>query len=331
MSVIEKTLLIKMFEKMVLIRKFEEVAQVLEVEGKAYGGCHLCWGQEACAVGACLAIRDDDYVAITHRGDGHNIVKCGDEFVKQLMAELYGKATGCCKGKGGQMHMGDWDKNMLNGCAVVGGNLPMAAGIGLAIKMKGTDQVCIVSFGDGASNQGTFHESLNLASIWKLPVIYVCENNQWGISTPLSHHMNIKEISARAKSYGIPGVTVDGNDVIAVYEAVGEAVKRARAGEGPTLLELITYQMKGNWGGDPGGYYPPGALEMWCDEEHDPIMRFRKKLLQTGILADDEGRKIEEECDRKIKEAVRFAEESPWAKLEEALKDVFVEEEVEYK
>jgi pyruvate dehydrogenase E1 component alpha subunit len=316
----------KMFEKMVLIRKFEETSLKLELEGRAYGGCHVCWGQEACAVGAILALRNDDYVVTTHRDDGHNIVKCGDEHIRSMMAELLGKATGCCKGKGGQMHMGDWDKNMLHGCAIVGGNLPMAVGIGLAIKLRGTDQVCAAFFGDGATNQGTFHESLNLASIWKLPIVFVCENNQWAISTPLSYHMNIRQISKRADSYGIPGMTTDGNNVVAVYEAMCEAVKRARTGEGPTLLELITYQMKGNWAGDPGGYYPPGELEMWADEEHDPIKRFRKKLLQTGILTLGEIEKIEKECDSKIKEALKFAEESPWAKLEDVMKDVFVSE-----
>jgi len=306
---------------MVTIRAFEYKIKDLFSKGTIVGDLHLSIGQEAVAVGVCAGLQKDDYVLSTHRGHGHCIAKGAD--VKRMMAEFFGRKTGICKGKGGSMHLADFSVGMLGASGIVGGGIPQAVGAGLSIKLRGTDQVAVSFFGDGASNQGTFHESLNLAAIWKLPVIFVCENNQYAESTPVSKVMLVKNIADRATAYGVTGVVVDGMDAAAVYEAVKEAVRRARKGKGPTLIECETYRFEGHEEGDPWTKYrSKEEVEEW--KKRCPIEAFRAKLIKTKILTEEEAKKIDQETKMLIEEAVKFGEESPWPKPQEALEDVFV-------
>ena len=318
---LSKTQLIEMYRKMVTIRAFEYKIKDLFSKGTIVGDLHLSIGQEAVAVGVCAGLQKDDYVLSTHRGHGHCIAKGAD--VKRMMAEFFGRKTGICKGKGGSMHLADFSVGMLGASGIVGGGIPQAVGAGLSIKLRGTDQVAVSFFGDGASNQGTFHESLNLAAIWKLPVIFVCENNQYAESTPVSKVMLVKNIADRATAYGVTGVVVDGMDAAAVYEAVKEAVRRARKGKGPTLIECKTYRFEGHEEGDPWTKYrSKEEVEEW--KKRCPIEAFRAKLIKTKILTEEEAKKIDQETKMLIEEAVKFGEESPWPKPQEALEDVFV-------
>ena len=318
---LSKTQLIEMYRKMVTIRAFEYKIKDLFSKGTIVGDLHLSIGQEAVAVGVCAGLQKDDYVLSTHRGHGHCIAKGAD--VKRMMAEFFGRKTGICKGKGGSMHLADFSVGMLGASGIVGGGIPQAVGAGLSIKLRGTDQVAVSFFGDGASNQGTFHESLNLAAIWKLPVIFVCENNQYAESTPVSKVMLVKNIADRATAYGVTGVVVDGMDAAAVYEAVMEAVRRARKGKGPTLIECKTYRFEGHEEGDPWTKYrSKEEVEEW--KKRCPIEAFRAKLIKTKILTEEEAKKIDQETKMLIEEAVKFGEESPWPKPQEALEDVFV-------
>jgi pyruvate dehydrogenase E1 component alpha subunit len=237
------------------------------------------------------------------------------------MAEILGKATGYCKGKGGSMHIADFKGGMLGATAVVGAGIPIAAGAGLSIKLRGTDQVVACFFGEGASNQGTFHEAINIAAIWQLPVIFVCENNLYAMGTRQSKVMLIENIADRAKAYGIPGVITDGNDVLAVYETVGKAVEKARKGEGPTLIECKTYRQKGHSKFDPAKYRPKEEVEIWLQK--DPIIRLQRRLLEMGVLNQEQDEKIRAEVKAAVDEAVKFAIESPYPKPEEALEDVY--------
>lgn len=311
--------LVEMYRKMFEIRSFEEKVFELYAQNMVPGTIHLYAGEEAVAVGVCSNLRKDDYITSTHRGHGHCIAKGADP--KRIMAEILGKKTGYCKGKGGSMHIADFKVGMLGATAVVGAGIPIAMGAGLSIKLRGTDQVVACFFGEGASNQGTFHEGINMAAIWKLPVIFVCENNLYAMGTRQSRVMLIENIADRAASYGIPGVTVDGNDVLAVYEAAREAVERARRGEGPTLIECKTYRHKGHSRVDPAKYRPKEEVEEWLRK--DPIKRLREKLLQTNVLAEEEIQRVEEEVSVEIEEAVKFAVESPYPAPEEALEDVY--------
>jgi len=311
--------LVEMYRKMFEIRSFEEKVFELYAQNMVPGTIHLYAGEEAVAVGVCSNLRKDDYITSTHRGHGHCIAKGADP--KRIMAEILGKKTGYCKGKGGSMHIADFKVGMLGATAVVGAGIPIAMGAGLSIKLRGTDQVVACFFGEGASNQGTFHEGINMAAIWKLPVIFVCENNLYAMGTRQSRVMLIENIADRAASYGIPGVTVDGNDVLAVYEAAREAVERARRGEGPTLIECKTYRHKGHSRVDPAKYRPKEEVEEWLRK--DPIKRLREKLLQTNVLAEEEIQRVEEEVSAEIEEAVKFAVESPYPAPEEALEDVY--------
>jgi len=311
--------LIEMYRKMLEIRHFEEKVYELYGQNLVPGTIHLYAGQEAVAVGVCANLRKEDYIVSTHRGHGHCIAKGAD--LKRVMAEILGKKTGYCRGKGGSMHIADFSIGILGATGVVGAGIPIAVGAGLSIKLRGTDQVVACFFGDGASNQGTFHEGINMAAIWKLPVLFVCENNLYAMGTRQSRVMLIENISERAAAYGIPGVTVDGNDVLAVYEAAKEAVERAKRGEGPTLIECKTYRHKGHSRMDPATYRPKEEVEYWLRK--DPIPRFRNRLLEMGILTEEEAKKIEEEVLREIEEAVKFALESPYPEPEEALKDVY--------
>ncbi len=314
-----KDMLVEMHKQMLKIRFFEEKVFDLYAQNLVPGTIHLYLGEEAIAVGVCSVLRKDDYITSTHRGHGHCIAKGAD--LKRTMAEILGKKTGYCKGKGGSMHIADFSIGMLGATAVVGAGLPIAVGAGLSAKLRKTDQVVACFFGDGASNQGTFHESINMASTWHLPVIFVCENNLYAMGTRQSRVMNIENIADRATAYGIPGIVVDGNDVLAVHEATQKAVERARKGEGPTLIECKTYRHKGHSRVDPAKYRPKEEVEEWLAK--DPIKRFKEKLLQTHTLKESEIQQIEKEIAVEIEETVKFAKESPYPAPEEALEDVY--------
>lgn len=308
-----------MYKRMLEIRFFEEKVFDLYAQNLVPGTIHLYLGEEAVAVGVCSLLKKDDYITSTHRGHGHCIAKGAE--LKRTMAEILGKKTGYCKGKGGSMHIADFKIGMLGATAVVGAGLPIAVGAGLSAKLRKTDQVVACFFGEGASNQGTFHESINMASIWKLPVIFVCENNLYAMGTRQSRVMAIENVADRAVAYGIPGVVVDGNDVLAVYEATEKAVERARKGEGPTLIECKTYRHKGHSRVDPAKYRPKEEVEEWLAK--DPIKRFKEKLLQTNTLTESEIQQIEKEVSDEIEETVKFAMGSPYPAPEEALEDVY--------
>lgn len=316
-----KELLLDMYTKMNKIRKFEEKVGELFAQGKVLGFVHLYIGEEATAVGVCENLTDKDYITSTHRGHGHLIAKGGD--LKFMMAELFGKVTGYCKGKGGSMHIADVQKGILGANGIVGGGLPIAVGAGLSAKLRGTDQVAVCFFGDGASNQGTFHEALNMASIWKLPVVFVCENNLYGISMRQDKHQAIADVSERAMAYGFPGLTVDGNDVLAVYEAAGEAVKRARDGGGPTLIECKTYRWRGHFEGDPTLYRPKEEVEEWMAK--DPISRLSRYILDNNIATEEELKEIERNIEKEVEKAVMFAEESPYPDETSAVEDIYTD------
>jgi len=314
-----KEKLAEMYKKMLEIRCFEEKVFELYGQNLVPGTIHLYAGEEAVAVGVCSSLRNDDYITSTHRGHGHCIAKGAD--LKRTMAEILGKKTGYCKGKGGSMHIADFIVGMLGATAVVGAGLPIAVGAGLSAKLRKTCQAVACFFGEGASNQGTFHESMNLASAWSLPVIFVCENNLYAMGTRQSRIMNIENIADRAVAYGIPGVTVDGNDVLAVFEASQKAVDRARSGGGPTLVECKTYRHKGHSRVDPAKYRPKEEVEQWLAK--DPLRRFKETLLQNDAFSRAEVQKIEENVAAEIEEAVKFAVESPYPSPEEALEDVY--------
>jgi pyruvate dehydrogenase E1 component alpha subunit len=317
--VIAKEKLIDMYRVMVRIRTFEDRVCKEFAAGNIPGFVHLYAGEEAIAVGACANLRADDYIMSTHRGHGHVIAKGGK--TDQMMAELYGKKTGYNKGKGGSMHIADVESGILGADAIVAGAIPIAGGAALSAKMRGTDQVAVCFFGDGACNTSRFHEGVNLASIWKLPIVYVIENNMYAESTPISCAANVPNIADRAVAYGIPGVTVDGNDVLAVYEVVGEAVARARRGEGPTLVECKTCRHYGHYEGDTQTYRTKEEFEE-C-HKRDPIPRFRRKLVEMGVLTEKEADEINQEILKDIGGAVKFAEESPLPAPEETLEDVY--------
>jgi acetoin:2,6-dichlorophenolindophenol oxidoreductase subunit alpha len=297
------------YRRMLRIRRFEEEGTRLFKAGKVPGAYHSSIGQEAAIVGACMALRDDDSMTGTHRSHGHPIGKGAD--LKALMAELMGKATGICKGRGGSMHLADTTVGIIGESAIVGGGIPLATGCGLSARVRGTDQVALCFFGDGAVNQGTFHESLNMGALWKLPVIYLCENNGYAITTSLSRSHAQSNIAARAQAYGVPGVAVDGQDVRAVYRAATDAVSRARAGNGPTLIVAQTYRFDEhnvNLHIKPP-YRPPEEVEHYRTQR-DPLALYRNVLLAEGF-GDAELSSIESDVAAAVSEAVRFAESSP--------------------
>lgn len=303
----DKETLLKAFRTMYLIRFFEEKAEELYMQGLVHGTMHLSVGQEATATGAIFALNPEDYIVSTHRGHGHCIAKGAD--VKLMMAEFLGKETGYCRGRGGSMHIADLKAGNLGANGVVGSGIPIAVGAGLAIKLQREKRVVLCFFGDGAANTGAFHESLNMAAIWQLPVIFLCENNFYAMSTPVSRAFPVENIADRASAYGIPGVVVDGNDFFAVYEATKNAAERARRGEGPTLIECKTYRWKGHSRSDPQRYRSREEVEAW--KRKDPIARFKEVLIVKGIITEKEALEIEEEAKKAIEEAVRFALESP--------------------
>ena len=297
----------EMLHQMLLIRAFEESAEQLYLQGMIHGTMHLSIGQEGSAVGSIAALRADDYILSTHRGHGHCIAKGAQ--VGGMMAEFMGKETGYCRGRGGSMHMADVATGNLGANGIVAGGVPMAAGVGLSIQMQRQDKVILVFFGDGAANEGAFHESLNLASIWNLPVIYLCENNQYAMSMSVARSMNVDDVSARAASYNIPGVTVDGNDTIAVYEATRDAAARARSGGGPTLIEAKTYRYKGHSKSDKQRYRTKEEVQEW--QEKDPIGRLSRQMVEAGLLTDAELTALEQRVADEIQAAIAYAQASP--------------------
>lgn len=314
-----KQKLVEMLWKMVEIRLFEEKVFELYGQNLVPGTIHLYAGEEAVAVGVCSALEKEDYITSTHRGHGHCIAKGAD--LNRTMAEILGKQTGYCKGKGGSMHIADFAIGMLGATAVVGAGLPIAVGAALSAKLRETKQVVACFFGEGASNQGTFHESLNFASVWRLPVVFVCENNLYAMGTRQSRVMNIDNVADRATAYGLPGMMVDGNDVLAVYEAALAAVKRSRKGEGPTLIECKTYRHKGHSRVDPAKYRPKDEVQEWLGK--DPVKLLKKRLIQESVLSESEIAGIEKEIEARIEEAVKFAVASPFPTPQEALQDVY--------
>ncbi|MDD5018219.1 MAG: thiamine pyrophosphate-dependent dehydrogenase E1 component subunit alpha [Eubacteriales bacterium] len=285
------------------IRYFEEKAYTFFTQNILRGSVHLYTGEEAVAATVISLLRQDDYITSTHRGHGHGIAKSGD--LKAAMAELMGKETGFCGGRGGSMHIADLNKGNLGANAIVGGGIPIAVGGGLAAKLLDTDRVSVSFFGDGASNQGTFHESLNLASVWKLPVIFVCENNQFAISVPTWQSTSVKDIAVRAAGYDMPGFTVDGNDVLAINDAMEKALDRARKKEGPSLIECKTYRWKGHWTGDPEVYRTRDDVAAWM--EKCPIRRLRAYMLENKTATAAALDKIEAKAKAAVDEAAEFA------------------------
>jgi pyruvate dehydrogenase E1 component alpha subunit len=318
---LEKERLIWIYKKMHEIRKFEETALKLFENDKLRGSVHLYIGEEAIASTVCSLLRDSDYITSTHRGHGHCIAKGAE--LKPALAELMGKATGYCKGRGGSMHIADVSKGNLGANAIVGGGVPIAVGGGLSAKLRGTDQVAVTFFGDGASNEGTAHEAMNLASVWKLPVIFICENNGFGISTPVKQSTSVKDIGVRGVAYDMPGYTVDGNDVFAIDEAMQKALERAKKGEGPTLIECKTYRWLGHWTGDPQVYRTREEVEEW--KKKCPIKRLGKYLVDNKMATEEDLLKIENDAIAALAEAEEFALNSPQPDTSHVLDNVFYE------
>jgi pyruvate dehydrogenase E1 component alpha subunit len=312
---------IEMLRKMLLIRGFEERIKEVYAGGLMAGLAHLYDGEEAVAVGACAALQDSDYITSTHRGHGHCIAKGGD--VRRMMAEVMGRKTGYCQGKGGSMHIFDLSLGILGANGIVAGGIPIATGAGLKAKLQKTGQAVICFFGDAATNQGTFHEAANMAGLWKLPVVYLCENNLYGISVSQPRHQAIKDVTVRAAGYGMPGVVADGMDVLDVYQKVTEAVERARRGEGPTLVECKTYRYGGHHCGEPGtAYRTKEEIAAWRDK--DPLPRFSAQLISEGTLTAAELAELEQSVAALLDEAVEFGKASPLPAPEDALNDVYV-------
>ncbi len=308
-----------MLRKMYEIRFFEETVDDLFARGLVHGTMHLSVGQEASAVGSIFALNKDDYILSTHRGHGHCIAKGAD--INLMMAEFMGKETGYCRGRGGSMHIADMEGRNLGANGVVGGGIPLAVGVGLSLQMRRSGEIIMGFFGDGAANQGCFHEALNMAAIWSLPVVYVCENNQYGMSMSTRRAMAIERISQRAVAYGMPGVTVDGNDVLEVYEAAREAAERARSGAGPTLLECVTYRWKGHSKSDQESYRTKEEVQSW--KKKDPIPRFRKLLVRERVITEEEAAATEEEAKRTIAGAREYAQSSPEPDVDTILEGVY--------
>jgi acetoin:2,6-dichlorophenolindophenol oxidoreductase subunit alpha len=315
---------LNIMRRMLRIRRFEERVAVLQAAGELTGVVHLYIGQEAVAGGVCAALRDDDYMASNHRGHGHIVAKGGD--LSRCMAELYGRQTGYCRGKGGSMHIADMALGIIGANGIVGAGIPIATGAGLSAKLRGTDQVSVCFFGDGASNEGSFHESLNLAAIWSLPVVYVCENNGWGEATRMEKVTALGAIAPRAQGYGIPGVTVDGNDALAVYAAASEASARARAGGGATLIEALTSRTREHSEGIDmivGKMRSDEELEAW--QARDPISRLRAVLEGAGV-ENAEIDSLDEAIAAEVEAAVEFALASPPPPPESAFEDMWLED-----
>lgn len=307
-----------MYRKMLLTRKFEEKVAYFFSRGMVHGTTHLYVGEEATAIGAIANLNDEDWITSTHRGHGHTIAKELD--VNRMMAELLGKENGYCRGKGGSMHISDITKGHLGANGIVGGGIPIATGAGITVKQRGEDKVVLCFFGDGAINEGTFHESLNMASVWDLPVVYICENNQYGMSMNTKRATNIDDLSVRASSYGIPGKKIDGNDVFEVYETVREAVKHAKK-KGPYLIVAETYRYLGHSKSDANRYRTKEEINEW--KEKDPIPRMRNALVEEGICTVEELDEVEKQAGEEIEAAVEYANNSPDPTIDDLLNDVY--------
>ncbi len=312
--------LLNLYERMVLIREFEEGVKFLFLEGSMPGTIHQCQGQEATAVGVCAALGEGDFITSTFRGHGHALAK--GLTVEEMLFELFGAITGCCRGKGGSMHVGNMAKGMVPGIAIVAGGVPLASGMALAFKMRKEPNVVACFFGDGAVAEGAFHEGINLAAIWDLPVLFVCENNQYGASTRVDQVMRNPRISDRAAAYGIMGQTVDGNDVLAVYEAAKQAVDQCKQGRGPVLLELLTYRRTGHSRRDACHYQPQSEREEWF--ARDPIDRFGQQLVEWGMADANQLQEIRTRIEADFQAAVQVAREQPLPTLDDLTTDVLV-------
>lgn len=319
MASVTKEQKIEMLKLIIKIRRFEERTVQLYQTARIWGYLHPYIGEEAVAVGTCAAINKTDYIVSTHRGHGHSIAKGAD--LNRMMAELLGKATGYCKGRGGSMHIADTGLGMLGANGIVGGGIPISVGAGFSCKMEGKGRVTICFFSDGASNNGVFHESLNMAAIFKLPVIYVCENNMYAISMSCTESVSCENIADRAVSYRIPGDIVDGSNPIDVFEAVQRAVKRAREGNGPTLIEAKTYRFGGHHPNDPAEYRDKKEADYY-KKEKDPVINFKKKLIDEKILSENDIEVIEKGIIKEVQDSVKFAEESPEPQLDKFLEEV---------
>jgi pyruvate dehydrogenase E1 component alpha subunit len=313
--------LVEMYRRMLRIRTFDDEACDQQRQGRVPAALHTSTGQEAAVVGACAALRADDYLTGNHRSHGHPIAKGAE--LPPLMAELLGKRTGVCKGRGGSMHLADFAVGSLGESGIVGAGIPVATGAGLSAQVRGSGQVVICFFGDGASNQGTFHESLNMAAVWKLPVIYFCENNGYAATTPAKDTTSVENIAARAVGYGIPGVVVDGQDAVAVHEVTSAAVAKARAGLGPSLVEAKTYRYNehAEGVGIPSIYRTAEEIEEW--KRRDPIQIHRQRLVSGGVLTDARATEIEEEVRAELLAAVEFALESEFPDPAEAFDGLY--------
>jgi len=322
LDMIGKKQLLYTLERMYVIRAFEEKAEELYGLGKTHGTMHLSICQEGTAMGACTAVRSGhDYLLNHHRGHGHCLAWGGG--VDEMMAEFMGKETGYCRGRGGSMHIADVKRNNLGANGIVGGGLPMSVGVGLSIQLRGTDQVCLTIFGDGATNTGPFHETLNMASIWDLPVIFLCENNKYAMSMSVGRAFNIEYISQRGCAYNIPGVTVDGNDFLAVYDAVATAAERARSGEGPTLVECLTYRWRGHSRSDRQLYRTRDEVKEW--RAKDPILRLAGRLIEANLITEEEQAAIKEKSYHSIEEALVYAEASPAPDVSTIMEGVYAD------
>jgi pyruvate dehydrogenase E1 component alpha subunit len=310
-----------MYERMLLIRKYEERIYFLFLEGVMPGTIHQSHGQEACAVGMLWDLGKEDYMTSTHRPAGHCLAK--GVSLESMMAEMFAKSLGCCHGKGGAMHTGDISVGALPAIAIVGGGMPVAVGVGLSCKMRKTKNVVVCFFGDGATNEGSFHESMNAASIWNLPVIFACENNLYGASTRIDMMVKVKRLSDRAAAYGMPGKTVDGNDVFAVNEAAGQAVERARRGEGPAMLELLTWRIGGHSRNDAAGYRNKAEEAQW--RARDPLSLCRDRIMREGWANEQEIGELESRVFDRIEKAVEYAKSCPDPLPQDALRDLYWE------
>ena len=320
---LDNTMLMEMLRRMLRIRHFEEAVIKLVERGEIVGAAHSYIGEEAVAVGACMALRDDDWITGNHRSHGHPIAKGGD--VNKAMAELLGKSTGFCKGKGGSMHLADFSIGILGESGILGSSIPTAVGAALGSQLQGNDRVAVPFFGDGASNEGAFHESINLAAVWNLPVIFLCENNQYAVTSSFKKMVAVENIADRAAAYSIPGVLVDGQDVIAMYEAVSEAVARARAGQGPSLIEGRTYRYEDHSLGlgriVRDSYREDEEVEEW--KRRDPIDIHKARLLEQNIATQEEIDQVEDEVKQQIEDAITFARESPYPEPSALFEDMY--------
>ena len=313
------------YRQMLLIRRFEEAAAVAYQRRKIGGFLHLYIGEEAVATGVCAALQPQDYAVSHYREHGHGLARGMDP--KAVMAELFGRVTGVSRGKGGSMHLYDAQRNFLGGYAIVGGHLPIAVGLALAAKEQRQDRICVCFFGDGAVNEGEFHEALNLAALWATPVLFVCENNLYGMGTALARHSAVREVTRRVDAYNIPAERADGMDVLKMYDSARKAVEHIREGRGPYFIEAMTYRFRGHSMADPELYRTRDEVTLW--RERDPITRLRAQIIAQGLASEDEIAALDSGVEAEVEEAVRFADDSPEPPAEELWQHVYADNERE--